>query len=128
MVTEDSKVQLNKNTVNDTRPILPLIGGLPSGMPVAFRGRVRLGLAGPAAGGLRLRGAHVHPLRCKAIASARLENDKERRGHLGAAATGGPAPGGVDRAAGQRPEAERRESEGLPASIRGDCPIRAAPP
>ena len=33
VVTEDSKVQLNKNTVNDTRPILQLIGGLPSGTP-----------------------------------------------------------------------------------------------
>ena len=37
----------------------------------------------------------MHPLRCKAIASARLKNDKGRRRHLGAAAARGPAPGGA---------------------------------
>ena len=75
VVTEDGKVQLNKNTVNGTDPsaadrrsALRDAGGV--------RGRVRLGLAGPAAGGLRLRPHLVHPLRCKAIASARLKNDK----------------------------------------------------
>ena len=41
----------------------------------------------------------VHPLRCKAIASARLKNDKGRRRDLGAAAARRPAPGGVDRPA-----------------------------
>ena len=35
VVTEDGKVQLNKNTVNGTEPILRLIGDLPSGTPVA---------------------------------------------------------------------------------------------
>jgi hypothetical protein len=33
----------------------------------------------------------VHPLRCKAIASARLKNDKGRRRDPGAAAARGPA-------------------------------------
>jgi transposase len=41
----------------------------------------------------------VHPLRCKAIASARLKNDQGRRRDLGAAAACGPAAGGVDRPA-----------------------------
>ena len=77
VVTEDSKVRLNKNTVNDTRPILQLIGGLPSGTPVAFRGRVRLGLAGPAAGRLRLRGAHGAPA---AVQDDRVGAAKERQG------------------------------------------------
>jgi hypothetical protein len=36
VVTEDGTVQLNKNTVNGTAPILRLIGDLPSGTPVAF--------------------------------------------------------------------------------------------
>jgi hypothetical protein len=36
VVAEDGKVQLNKNTVNGTEPILRLIGDLPAGTPVAF--------------------------------------------------------------------------------------------
>jgi len=114
--------------VNDTRPILQLIGGLPSGTPVAFWAAFGRGWLVRLLEDYGFEAHMVHPRRCKAIASARLKNDKERRGDLAAAATGGPAPGGVDRAAGQRPKAGRRESEGLPASIRGDCPIRAAPP
>ena len=100
VVTGDGKVQLNKNTVNGTEPILRLIGDLPSGTPVA---------SGAAFGWSWLAGlledygfeAHlVHPLRCMAIASARLKNDKGRRRDPGAAAAGGPAARGVDRAAG----------------------------
>jgi hypothetical protein len=37
----------------------------------------------------------VHPLRCKAIASARLKNDKGRCRDPGAAAAGGPAARGA---------------------------------
>ena len=36
VVAEDGKVQLNKNTVNGTEPMLRLIGDLPAGTPVAF--------------------------------------------------------------------------------------------
>ena len=36
VVTEDGKVQLNKNTVNGTTSLLRLIGDLPAGTPVAF--------------------------------------------------------------------------------------------
>jgi transposase IS116/IS110/IS902 family protein len=35
VVTEDGTVQLNKNVVNGTEPMLRLTGGLPSGTPVA---------------------------------------------------------------------------------------------
>ena len=61
VVAEDGTVQLNKNVVNGTEPLLRLIGDLPAGTPVASGGRVRVELAGPAAGGLRLRGAHGAP-------------------------------------------------------------------
>jgi hypothetical protein len=54
VVTEGGQVQLNKNVVNGSEPMLRLIGDLPPGTPVAFRGRVRLGLAGPAADRLRV--------------------------------------------------------------------------
>jgi len=69
-------VQLNKNVVNGSEPMLRLIGDLPSGTPVAFEAAFGWGWL------VRLLedygfGAHlVHPLRCKAIASARLKNDK----------------------------------------------------
>ena len=36
VVTEDGKVQLNRNVVNGSEPMLRLIGGLPVGTPVAF--------------------------------------------------------------------------------------------
>jgi transposase len=76
VVAEDGKVQLNKNTVNGTEPLLRLIGDLPAGTPVAFEAAFGWGWL---AGLLEDYGfeAHlVHPLRCKAIASARLKNDK----------------------------------------------------
>ena len=76
VVAEDGQVQLNKNVVNGSEPFLRLIGDLPAGTPVA---------SGAAFGWSWLADlledygfdAHlVHPLRCKAIASARLKNDK----------------------------------------------------
>ena len=100
VVTEDGQVQLNKNVVNGSEPMLRLIGDLPPGTPVAFEAAFGWGWL---AGLLEDYGfeAHlVHPLRCKAIASARLKNDKGRRGDPGAAAAGGPAAGGVDRPGG----------------------------
>src|SRR6266702_8112144 len=76
IVAEDGKVQLNKNTVNGTETLLRLIGDLPAGTPVAFEAAFGWGWL------LRLLEDYgfdphlVHPLRCKAIASARLKNDK----------------------------------------------------
>jgi hypothetical protein len=99
VVTEDGTVQLNKNVVNGSEPFLRLIGDLPSGTPVAFEAAYGWSWL---AGLLEDYGfdAHlVHPLRCKAIASARLKNDKGRRRHLGTAAARGPAARGLDRTA-----------------------------
>src|SRR5438046_4997810 len=76
VVTEDGKVQLNKNVVNGSTPMLRLIGDLPSGTPVAFEAAFGWGWL---AGQLEDSGFEphlVHRLRCKAIASARLKNDK----------------------------------------------------
>ena len=36
VVTESGQVRLNKNVVNGSEPMLRLIGGVPSGTPVAF--------------------------------------------------------------------------------------------
>src|SRR5215510_7001745 len=76
VVTGDGQVQFNKNVVNGSEPMLRLIGDLPAGTPVAFEAAFGWGWL---AGLLEDYGfeAHlVHPLRCKAIASARLKNDK----------------------------------------------------
>jgi len=77
VVAEDGTVQLNKNVVNGSEPMLRLIGDLPPGTPVASRGRIRLGLAGPATGGLRLRGAPGAPA---AVQGDRLGAAEERQG------------------------------------------------
>jgi transposase len=76
VVTGDGTVELNKNVVNGSEPMLRLIGDLPPGTPVASGAAFGWGWL---AGLLEDYGfeAHlVHPLRCKAIASARLKNDK----------------------------------------------------
>ena len=75
-VTEDGTVQLNKNVVNGSEPMLRLIGELPAGHAGGVRGCVRLGWLVELLEDYGFDPHLVHPLRCKAIASARLKNDK----------------------------------------------------
>ena len=100
VVTEDGTVQLNKNVVNGSEPMLRLIGDLPPGTPVAFEAAFGWGWLVQLLEDYGFDPHLVHPLRCKAIASARLKNDKGRRRDPGAAAASGPAARGVDRPAG----------------------------
>src|SRR6266851_2603995 len=76
VVAGDGKVQLNRNVVNGTEPILRLIGGLPAGTPVAFEAAKGWGWLVQLLEDYGFDPHMVHPLRCKAIASARLKNDK----------------------------------------------------
>ena len=76
VVTEDGTVQLNKNVVNGSEPILQLIGDLPSGTPVAFEAAFGWSWLAELLEDYGFEAHLVHPLRCKAIASARLKNDK----------------------------------------------------
>jgi transposase len=76
VVAEDGKVQLNKNVVNGSEPMLRLIGDLPSGTPVAFEAAFGWGWLAALLEDYGFEAHLVHPLRCKAIASARLKNDK----------------------------------------------------
>src|SRR5690348_7257042 len=99
VIAEDGKVQLNRNVVNGSEPMLRLIGGLPAGTPVAFEAAYGWGWLIELLEDYGFDPHMVHPLRCKAIASARLKNDKGRCGDLGAAAAGGSAARGVDRPA-----------------------------
>jgi len=69
-------VQLNKNVVNGSTPMLRLIGDLPSGTPVAFEAAFGWSWLADLLEDYGFESHLVHPLRCKAIASARLMNDK----------------------------------------------------
>jgi hypothetical protein len=118
VVTEDGTVRLNKNTVNGTEPLLRLIGDLPTGTPVAFEAASGWGWLVRLLEDYGFEAHLVHPLRCKAIASARLKNDKGRRGDPGAAAAGGPAPGGVDRPGAGAPAPGAAAAPGQPGPAR----------
>jgi len=76
VVTGDGTVELNKNVVNGSEPMLRLIGDLPSGTPVAFEAAFGWGWLARLLEDYGFEPHLVHPLRCKAIASARLKNDK----------------------------------------------------
>src|SRR5207248_3753640 len=76
VVTGDGKVQLNKNVVNGMEPFLRLIGDLPAGTPVAFEAAFGWSWLADLLEDYGFEAHLVHPLRCKAIASARLKNDK----------------------------------------------------
>jgi transposase len=73
---DDGRVQLNRNVVNGSGPMLGLLGGLPAGTPVASGAAFGWGWLAALLEDYRFEAHLVHPLRCKAIASARLKNDK----------------------------------------------------
>ena len=98
VVTEDGKVQLNKNVVNGSEPLLRLIGDLPAGTPVAFEAAFGWGWLVRATGGLRLRPAPGAPAAVQGDRLSAAEEQQGRRGDPGAAAARGPAARGVDRA------------------------------
>ena len=118
VVTEDGTVELNKNVVNGSEPMLRLIGDLPAGTPVASGAAFGWGWLVQLLEDYGFDPHLVHPLRCKAIASVRLKNDKGRRRHLGPAAARGPAPGGVDRACGSAPAPRAAAAPGQPGPAR----------
>src|ERR1700746_1493035 len=76
VVDEDGAVELNKNVVNGSEAMLRLIGDLPAGTPAAFEAAFGWGWLVELLEGYGFSPHLVHPLRCKAIASARLKNDK----------------------------------------------------
>ena len=76
VIDGEGKVALNRNVVNGAEPVLRLIGGLPAGTPVAFEAAFGWGWLIDLLTDYGFDPHMVHPLRCKAIASARLKNDK----------------------------------------------------
>jgi hypothetical protein len=111
-VIKDGEVLTNRNVPNGVEPILGVIGNLPSGTPAAFEAAFGWGWLVQLLEGYGFGPHLVHPLRCKAIASARLKNDKGRRRDLGPAAARRPAAGGVDRPARRPPAAGAAAARG----------------
>ena len=70
------KVLANRNVPNGVEPILAVIGGLPPGTPAAFEAAFGTGWLVELLEDYGFEPHLVHPSRCKAIASARLKNDK----------------------------------------------------
>ena len=68
--------QRNRNVPNDPVKLVPILGVLPPGTPVAFEAADGWGWLVELLEELELEPHLVHPSRGKAIASARLKNDK----------------------------------------------------
>jgi transposase len=76
-IVDDAGVQQrNRNVPNDPAKLVPILGTLPPGTPVAFEAAYGWGWLVELLEELELEPHLVHPSRCKAIASARLKNDK----------------------------------------------------
>src|SRR5438477_12620627 len=82
VVTEDGTVQLNKNTVNGTEPILRLIGDLPSGTPVAFEAAFGWSWLARLLEDHSFEADMVHPLRAEASGPYRPGCRRPRTGIL----------------------------------------------
>ena len=76
VVDQSGEVLTNRNVNNGVEPILQVIGGLPSGTPTAFEAAYGTSWLVELLEDYGFTPHLVHPLRCKAIASARLKNDK----------------------------------------------------
>jgi transposase len=76
-IVDDAGVQQrNRNLANDPAKLTPVLGALAPGTPVAFEAAYGWGWLVELLEELELEPHLVHPSRCKAIASARLKNDK----------------------------------------------------
>ena len=76
MIDAGGEVLANRNVPNGVETILGVIGGLPPGTPAAFEAAFGWGWLLELLEDYGFDPHLVHPLQCKAIASARLKNDK----------------------------------------------------
>jgi transposase len=76
VIDQGGEVLVNRNVPNGAEPILGVLGGLPPGTPAAFEAAYGWGWLVEVLEDYGFAPHLVHPLRCKAIASARLKNDK----------------------------------------------------
>src|SRR5689334_22121601 len=82
VIDAKGEVLAKRNVPNGAEPILGVIGGLPPGTPKAFEAAFGTGWLVELLEGYGFDPHLVHPSRCKAIASARLKNDKVDAGIL----------------------------------------------
>src|SRR5881227_1902283 len=83
VIDAKGEVLANRNVPNGVEPILKVIGGLPPGTPAALEAAFGTGWLVELLEDYGLDPHLVHPSRCKAIASARLKNDKVDAAILG---------------------------------------------
>ena len=76
VVNEGGEVLANRNVPSGVEPILSVIGTLPAGTPAAYEAAFGWGWLLELLEDYGFEPHMVHPLQCKAIASARLKNDK----------------------------------------------------
>ena len=76
VIDQGGQVLANRNVPNGVEPILKVIGGLPPGTPAAFEAAYGTSWLVELLETYGFDPHLVHPSRCKAIASARLKNDK----------------------------------------------------
>jgi transposase len=88
IVDEAGDPQRNRNLANDPAKLLPILDTLPPGAPVAFEAADGWSWLVELLAELELEPHLVHPSRCKAIASARLQERQGGCGHPG------PTPAG----------------------------------
>src|SRR5579859_4115491 len=72
---EGGEVLANRNVPNGVEPVLRVIGSLPAGTPAAYEAAFGWGWLVELLEACGFEPHLVHPLQCKAIASARLKTD-----------------------------------------------------
>ena len=100
VINQHGEVLANRNVPNGVKPILSVIGGLPPDTPAASGAAFGWGWLVELLEDYGFEPHLVHPLQCKAIASARLKTRSARRSWPSCC---GPAAGGMDRPAGGPP-------------------------
>jgi transposase len=83
VIDQAGQVLANRNVPNGVQPILKVIGGLPPGTPAAFEACYGTSWLVELLEDYGFDPHLVHPSRCKAIASARLKNDRVDAAILG---------------------------------------------
>ena len=118
VVAEDGKVQLNRNVVNGSEPMLRLIGGLPAGTPVAFEAAYGWGWLIELLEDYGSGAAHGAPAAVQGDRLGPAEERQGRRADPGTAAARGPAARGVDRPGGGAPASRAAAAPGKPGPAR----------
>ena len=81
VVNEGGEVLANRNVPNGVEPILSVIGTLPAGTPAAYEAAFGWGWLLELLEDYGFEPHMVHPLQCKAIASARLVSGEREQGN-----------------------------------------------